>query len=323
VDRRVRRTAVGIAGLLLVAGCSSCASEPGNSSDPASGTDITVGTSLTLPGTSFYLAAQDGTFTKNHLTATPQVSTSGAQSMPLLLNGQIQFAVSDPVGAIKAISENIPVQIVAQGPVVSPDPAKDTTGLIVDSSVSTVQDLAGKVVAVNSLNSLSQLAAARSIDLAGGDSSRVKFVEMPVPQMAAAVRAGTVTGAAVSEPYLSEGKAYGLKALLPVLCRAFPAAPMVVYLTSTSYASSHPQAVKEFAASIATANTTLAANPATLRSVGESVSKMTAAQLSSTILVTYVSTPISVEALKTMMDVMVSYNMLTTPIDLQSHIYSS
>ena len=323
MDRRVSLTAVGIAGLLLVAGCGSSASEPGNSSASASGTDITVGTGLTLPGTSFYLAAQDGTFTKNHLSATPQVVTSGAQAIPLLLNGQIQFAISDPVGAIKAISENIPVEIVAQGPVVSPDPAKDTTGLIVDPSVSTVQDLVGKTVAVNSLNSLSQLAAAKSIDLAGGDSSRVKFVEMPVPQMAAAVKAGTVTGAAISEPYLSAAKAYGVKTLLPILCRAFPAAPMVVYLASTPYASSHPQVVKEFVASIAAANTTLATNPATLKSVGASVSKMTAAQLATTILVTYVATPISLEALKTVMDVMVAYNVLKTPIDLQGHIYSS
>jgi len=98
---------------------------------------------------------------------------------------------------------------------------------------------------------------------------------------------------------------------------------MVVYLASTPYASSHPQVVKEFVASIAAANTTLATNPATLKSVGASVSKMTAAQLATTILVTYVATPISLEALKTVMDVMVAYNVLKTPIDLQGHIYSS
>jgi len=323
MHRRVRLAAVGIASVLLVAGCSSSSAESADTGASASGSAITVGTSPTLSGTSFYLAVQDGTFTKNHLSATPQVVTSGAQAIPLLLNGQMQFIVSDVAGAIKAISEKIPVEIVAQGPIVSPEPSKDTSGLIVDSSVANVQDLADKTVAVNSLGSFSQLATARSIDLAGGDSSKVKFVELPIPQMAAAVKAGTVAGAAISEPYLSEGKAYGLRTLMPILCRAFPTAPMVVYLTSTSYASSHPQEVESFVDSIATANATLAGSPATLKSVGGKVSKMTPAQLADSILVTYVSTPLSVGALKTVMDVMVEYKVLSTPIDLNGHVYGS
>ena len=218
MDRRVRVVAVGFAGLLLVAGCSS--SKSGSASSATSGpattsgtseptTAITVGTAPTLSGTSFYLATQDGIFAKNHLSATPKVTTSGAEAIPLLLNGQIQFTVSDAVGAIKAISQKLPLEIIAQGPIVSPDPAKDNSGLVVGSSITNVQDLAGKTVAVNALGSFSELAAEKSIDSAGGDSSKVKFVELPIPQMAAAVKAGTVAGAAISEPFLSAAKAEG------------------------------------------------------------------------------------------------------------------
>jgi NitT/TauT family transport system substrate-binding protein len=279
-----------------------------------------VGTAPTLSGASFFLAAQDGTFTKNHLSATPQVMTSGAQAIPLLLNGQVQFTVADAVGAIKAVSQKIPLEIVAQGPIVSPDPTKDNAGLVVGPGVANVQDLAGKTVAVNALASFSQLAAEKSIDLAGGDSSKVKYVELPIPQMAAAVKAGTVAGAAISEPFLSQGKAEGLKDLTPILNKVFPSAPMLVYLASTSYASSHPQVIKDFAASITAANTALGANPATLKSIGGSVAKMTSAQLDNMILPTYVSTPVSLDALKTVMDVMVEYKVLKAPIDLQSHV---
>jgi len=183
-----------------------------------------------------------------------------------------------------------------------------------------LQDLAGKTVAVNALASFSQLAAEKSIDLAGGDSSKVKYVELPIPQMAAAVKAGTVAGAAIAEPFLSQGKADGLKDLTPILNKVFPNAPMLVYLASTSYASSHPQVIKEFAASITAANTALGANPATLKSVGGSVAKMTSAQLDRMILPTYVSAPVSLDALKTVMDVMVEYKVLKASIDLQSHV---
>src|ERR1700722_625142 len=88
MDRPARILAVGFAGLLLAAGCSS-----GSSGSPASGTQgspssaasgattsIKVGTAPTLSGTSFYLAAQNRTFVKDHLSAAPELMTSGGSS---------------------------------------------------------------------------------------------------------------------------------------------------------------------------------------------------------------------------------------------------
>jgi NitT/TauT family transport system substrate-binding protein len=331
MDRRARIVAVGFAGLLLATGCSSGSSGPPASATPGatssaasqSTSSIKVGTAPTLSGMSFYAAAQDGAFAKNHLSAAPELMTSGAQAIPLLLNGQIQFTVADAVAAIKAISQGVPLEIVAQGPIVSTEPSKDNAGLLVGPGVTNVRDLAGKTVAVNALNSFSELAAEKSIDLAGGDSSKVKFTELPIPQMAAAVKAGTVAGAAISEPFLSAGKAAGLKDLMPILYRVFPNAPMIVYLASTSYASSHPQVIKEFADSITAANTALGTSPAALKSVGESVAKMTAAQLAKVILPTYVPTPVSLAALGNVMNVMMEYKVLTGPVDLRSHVYGT
>src|ERR1700689_2887676 len=331
MDRRARIVAVGFAGLLLATGCSSGSSGPPASATPGatssaasqSTSSIRVGTAPTLSGMSFYAAAQDGAFAKNHLSAAPELMTSGAQAIPLLLNGQIQFTVADAVAAIKAISQGVPLEIVAQGPIVSTDPSKDNAGLLVRPGVTNVRDLAGQTVAVNALNSFSELAAEKSIDLAGGDSSKVKFTELPIPQMTATVPAGTVAGAAISEPFLSAGKAAGLKDLMPILYRVFPNAPMIVSLSSTSYASSHPQVIKEFADSITAANTALGASPAALKSVGESVAKMTAAQLAKVILPTYVPTPVSLAALGNVMNVMMEYKVLTGPVDLRSHVYGT
>ena len=189
--------------------------------------------------------------------------------------------------------------------------------------VTSVRDLTGKTVAVNALDSFSELAAEKSIDLAGGDSSKVKFVEVPIPQMPAAVKAGTVAGAAISEPFLSAGKAAGLKDLMPILYRVFPNAPMVVYLASTAYASSHPQVIKQFADAITAANTALGASTATLESVSERAAKLTATQVAQVILPTYVPTPLSLTALGNVMKVMMEYKVLTAPIDLRSHVYGS
>src|ERR1700722_6689726 len=326
MDRRARILAVGLAGLLLVAGCSSGPSGSAASAPPSSGaalsaSTIKVGTAPTLSGLSFYAAAEDGAFTKNHLSAAPQLMTSGAEAIPLLLNGQIQFTVADAAAAIKAISQGVPLEIVAQGPIVSPDPQKDNAGLLVGPGVTSVRDLTGKTVAVNALDSFSELAAEKSIDLAGGDSSKVKFVEVPIPQMPAAVKAGTVAGAAISEPFLSAGKAAGLKDLMPILYRVFPNPPMVVYLASTAYASSHPQVIKQFADAITAANTALGASTATLESGSGRAAKVPATQVAQVILPTYVPTPLSLTALGNVMKVMMEYKVLTAPIDLRSHVY--
>jgi NitT/TauT family transport system substrate-binding protein len=335
MDRRATMIVGGLVAIMVIAGCSSSKSSSANSAGTSgptltttasaaeTTTSIKVGTAPTLAGTSFYAAAQDGTFTKNHLSATAQVMTSGAQAIPLLLNGQIQFTVADAVGAITAISKKVPIEIVAQGPIVSPDPAKDNAGLIVGPSISSVKDLAGKTVAVNALGSFSELAAEKAIDLAGGDSSKVKFVELPIPQMEAAVKAGTVAGAAISEPFLSQAKAAGIKDLTPILYNVFPNAPMITYVTTTSYASSHPQVVKEFVASITAANTTLGQDSATLKSIGGTVANLTPAQLANSILPTYVAAPISLSAMNNVMNVMVEYKVLPAPIDIQSHLYGT
>src|SRR5436190_19417923 len=71
-------------------------------------TYIKVGTSPTISNVSLYAAIINRNFAKKKVGVLPQVVTSGAQALPLLLNGQIQFTAADPVGALSAISRGIP-----------------------------------------------------------------------------------------------------------------------------------------------------------------------------------------------------------------------
>jgi NitT/TauT family transport system substrate-binding protein len=342
---RFRLAAAVLAGVLLAAGCASgsgtSASGAGGSGTggsgtggqtgkPASGgagavTNLTVGTSPTLSNASLFLASEGGTFAKNKLSVTTQVMTSGAQAIPLLLNGQIQFTAADPVAAIVAISRKVPLVIVAQGNVVPADPAKDASGLLVraDSGISTAQDLAGKTVAVNSLGSLAQIGTEQSIDAAGGDASKVKFVELPIPQMVAAVKGGQVNAAVPSEPYVTQGKQAGLKDIMPVLSKSLPGAPMLVYLASQAFVASHPDVVRAFAASITAANTTLSTDVQLIREVGAKSTPETPALLAKIVLPTFVSSGIDLGAVRTLMDAMVKYKILQKPVDVGKYVFTA
>jgi NitT/TauT family transport system substrate-binding protein len=69
------------------------------------------------------------------------------------------------------------------------------------SSIKTAKDLESKTVAVNTLNNIVHLMAMAWIDKNGGSSTKVKFVEVPFPQMEATLSAGKIDAISVHEPF--------------------------------------------------------------------------------------------------------------------------
>ncbi|MFE2183543.1 ABC transporter substrate-binding protein [Streptomyces sp. NPDC059455] len=311
------------AGVVLLAGCGS--ETDSSSTSAADGvTSVKVGTSPTLADASLYLAMEDGTFTQHKLKATPQVVTSGAQALPLLLNGQIQFTAADPMGAIKAIKEKMPVKIIGQGPVNTIAPDKDSTVMVVGSGkIKSPGDLSGKTVAVNALNGLAQIAAKAAIDKKGGDSEEVRFVEMSLTQMVAAVENGKVDGAVLNEPFVAQAREAGLKDLMPVMSTAIPTVPNIVYLTSERYAKSNPEVVERFAASLDQANATLSKDPQKIREVAQRSTETSADVLAKITLPTFPDEPLRQTPLDVLQNVMVDYKALDARIDLSSYIVTS
>lgn len=322
--RSASLTAMLVAGAVVL--LSACGSGSADGSGPSSGgsagvTSVKVGTSPTLTNASLYLATQDGTFKAHKLTATPQQVTSGAQALPLLLNGQIQFTAADPLGAIKAISEKMPVKIVGQGSVNSTEAAKDSTVLVVGpGKVTSVAGLSGKTVAVNALGGLAQVAAQAAIDAKGGTSRDVRFVEMSFTQMVAAVENGKVDGAVLNEPFVSQARSAGLADLMPVMSTSIPTVPNIVYLTSESYAKSHPDVVKAFSESMDAANATLGGDPAKIRQVAAESTTTSADVLAKIVLPTFPARPLTQQPLDTLQTLMVKYGILDSPIDLNPYM---
>lgn len=305
---------------LLMAGCGSGGSS-GSPGGTAGGTQaITVGTSPAILNVSLYYAAQSGLFAKNKLSETPNVLASGEEATPLLLNGQIQFAANDPVGVITAISKNVPVVFVAAAGYPSTDPSKDITGLVVKPSIKNAAGLNGKTIAVNALGGNLELAARAAIDKAGGNSGSAKFVVMSLPAMNAAVESGKVAGAVESEPFITAGKASGLADLLPVASTSEPGVPTVVYMTSKAYASSHPDVVRKFIATLDAADSALSKSPATVRSVAVKSTGAPASLLAKSNLPVFKSAAISLSSLNELQNLMIKYKLLTKKINLSKYI---
>ncbi|MFE4664654.1 ABC transporter substrate-binding protein [Streptomyces sp. NPDC056716] len=314
--------------LLSVTACGTSAGGSGTDAT-ASGavTSLKVGTSPALTNASLYLAAEDGTFARNHVKVTPQVLNSGAQAVPLLLNGQIQFAASDPLSALVAIANNTSLVIVAQGPVVPENSADDPTGLLVpkDSSMREATGTAGKTIAINALNSVSEVSMKAGIDALGGDSSKVKFVEVPFAQMVDAVTAGRVDAVGTTEPYVTEGTEKGLvRASYGGLSQTMGGVPQLVYLASESYADSNPSVVKSFADSITAANGALENDPEKIRTVGAESTSVPASVLDKITLPTFIASGLTLDQLTRLQDLMVKYGVIDKPVpELAQHVITA
>jgi NitT/TauT family transport system substrate-binding protein len=72
-----------------------------------------------------------------------------------------------------------------------------------DSPVKSAKDLSGKTIAANTLGSIIQASGQHWIDNNGGDSSKVKWVEVPFPQMEPALVQKQIDAFVAVEPFVT------------------------------------------------------------------------------------------------------------------------
>jgi len=119
-----------------------------------------------------------------------------------------------------------------------------------NSLVRQAKDLNGKVIAVNSLSGIAFLSTRGWIDQNGGDSSTVKFVEVPFSAMPVAIEEGRIDAAQVTEPFIDAAKksgrilTYGLN---DAVSKHFI---ISVWFTTPQWAAAHADAAQRFAAAL-------------------------------------------------------------------------
>lgn len=119
-----------------------------------------------------------------------------------------------------------------------------------DSSIKSAKDLAGRTVAVNTLQNIGSTTVRESVRLAGGDPSKVKFVEIPFDQMPAALDAGRVDAAWMGDPAMNAAKAQGARIVASPFAETDPKLTVATYFTSTQLTKQKPDLVKKFAAAM-------------------------------------------------------------------------
>jgi NitT/TauT family transport system substrate-binding protein len=246
----MRRYIAGIATAVLVAAVAGCgSSEPsGGTATKNSVTKVKVGVIPIVDVAPIYLGQKQGFFANRKIELTMESGQGGAAIVPGVVSGQFQFGFSNITSLLIAQTKNVPIKVVSNGVASTGKAGADFGGVTVkkDSPIRTAADLAGKKVAVNTLKNIGDTTVRESVRKAGGDPSGIRFVEIPLPNMPAALEAGQVDAAWVVEPWLSTITTTGARVVAWNFVDAAPDLTVAAYFTSTKLLADQPDLVKAF-----------------------------------------------------------------------------
>jgi NitT/TauT family transport system substrate-binding protein len=245
-----------VASMLALAACGG-GDDGGSSAGATSGgsgevRQVTVGMLPILPTAALYAGIDQGFFADHGIEVKVETGQGGAALLPAVMAGQIQFATSNPVSLLQARDKGLDVRVIAHWTSALSSGDTDINGVVAKAGagMTSAKDLAGKTVAVNTLNGMGGLTIREAVRKDGGDPDAVKFVEMPFPDMPAALTGGNVDAVWVPEPFLSSLQASGNTVVSYSSKESVPGHPTQLFFTSGQLIDDDPQLVKDFTAAV-------------------------------------------------------------------------
>ncbi len=220
IHRRMNRIMIGVATvaatIAAVSGCSASPSGTPSGDGTDGGTiDIIAGVAATPSATALLLGIQQGFFADEGINIKTQPIATGAAAVTQLINGQIQIALGGLSGTITAVSQGIPVVFVSGGVTDKQDPAGSQYETLVSSTsgIKSFKDLAGKKVALNSVNCCWDFWTREAVAADGGDQSKLQMVQLPFAQQVSALQSGAVDAITTQQPFAKQAEQAGFVSL--------------------------------------------------------------------------------------------------------------
>lgn len=196
----MKKKLTAVAALTMAAALGACGSV-GPSGEDGEMQEITMGLVPTVDAAPFMYAVNEGIMEKHGLDVEVRMTTGGAAAIPALVAGDFDFIYSAYTGLIQARQRGFEV-IAVSGSHSSTTSETTPDGLWTnpDSGITSIDDLKGEVISVNTLGSFAHLMVLATLEDRGIDESEVDIIEVPFPDVPAALSQNRVAAAWVSEP---------------------------------------------------------------------------------------------------------------------------
>jgi NitT/TauT family transport system substrate-binding protein len=208
-----------------------------------------------------FYAKEQGFFESAGLDVQLQPIPYGSAIASAIAANSIDVGFAATVTVATAHSRGLPFVFIAPANEFSAR-AKPTTGIVVNatSTIRSARDLNGKIFGTAGLGSLAEFAPRAWIDANGGDSTTVKFVELPFSALPDALASGRVDAAFIADPFFSKAQETGrvLGTGLDAVAKEFIVGG---WIATPAWAAANAAGVAGFAAAIARATAWANANP--------------------------------------------------------------
>ncbi|SOD93091.1 ABC transporter substrate-binding protein [Blastococcus haudaquaticus] len=271
----MRRLLTPVAALALLIPLAACGGDDSSGDGGGGGGDaqevreLRVGVIPIVDVAPIYLGVEQGFFEDRGMDVELVPGSGGAAAVPGVVSGDYDFSFGNVTSVLLAGSEGLPLRIVANGVATTGDPETDFSGVVVpgDSAIQDASGLQGRTVAVNNLKNIGEVTIRKAIEDAGGDPSDVNFVELPFPEMPAAVAGGDVDAAWVVEPFLTVSKNQGSRSILAPFAEPIENLTVACYFTTEQMLQEDPELVDEFQAAMEESLTYANENPDEVRRI--------------------------------------------------------
>jgi NitT/TauT family transport system substrate-binding protein len=288
-------SALSLAALTVACGSSGSSSSGGSASAQATGNStatasIVVGALPVIDTAGLQVALKEGFFKQAGLNVTVESVAQSTAAIPDLLHGSIDIIGGGNYVSFFEAEANgtFPVEILAP----ADDCTADTYGVVAmpSSGITKPADLAGKTIAVNLTQNIQTLTTSAVLAADGVNASSLHYVQIPFPDMGAALRANRVDAISAVEPFLSAALAAGGKLVTSTCTGSTANFPLSGYVTTSSWVKLHAAAGHAFQQAIEKGNAYADAHPSVVRALLPTYTGITAKAAAGMPLPTYPAT---------------------------------
>ncbi|RSM67103.1 sulfonate ABC transporter substrate-binding protein [Amycolatopsis sp. WAC 01376] len=199
------------------------------------------------------LAQEAGYFKAEGLEVEAVDAPSGQQAMTKMIGGEVDIAFSTYMPFFVAKSKGAAdIRLVADS--VSASPKSNAVVTVPNSTVKTINDLAGKKIAITDKNTASHLLTVSVMKDHGVDTSKVQWVPMQLPNIAAALGSGQVDAGYLPEPFLTQAsKVVGATPIVDIATGATTDFPLAGFGALGSFVDKNPKTLAAFQRALAKA----------------------------------------------------------------------
>lgn len=266
-----------------------------------------------------FLATQRGFFADHGLSIKHTFAAGGAVILPSVESGEFDIGYSNIVSLLLLQSRGASFKILAGGGLTATGDEPDYSEMIVlnDSPLQSMADVSGKRVAINTLKNALEIVVRESITLAGGDHESVQFVEVPFPDMAAALESGQVDAIQYNEPFqtilLESGTA---RSIGKPFVDAAPGEILAFYFAKADNASS--DIATGFRDAMAEVNALAAESPDEVRAVLPEYTEIDPAIIEKLVMPSYVADSVRASSVQRYAELMTTYALVDEMPDYEA-----